>query len=171
SDPARGMADLLEQTDMEQLSFDQLAAKLCECGCGEPAPIAKRAEDGYLKGQPKRFIHGHSSRNGLAGAFKGDAAGYTAIHTYLRKHYPKTGVCEECGEDGKRTEYALIKGREYSRNREDYRELCKRCHNAYDEIGGSRWRGVMTARKAAGDAPPCGCGCGESVRWDHSHAR
>jgi hypothetical protein len=35
---------------------------LCECGCGEPAPIATRNEDGYLKGQPKRFIKGHSAR-------------------------------------------------------------------------------------------------------------
>jgi len=36
--------------------------KLCECGCGEPAPIAKLTDrtKGYIKGQPKRFRHGHS---------------------------------------------------------------------------------------------------------------
>lgn len=35
--------------------------KLCECGCGAPAPIAKRtrSECGWIKGQPIRFIHGH----------------------------------------------------------------------------------------------------------------
>ena len=82
---------------------------------------------------------------------------YNALHTYLRKHFPKSGICDECGE-AKRTEYALIKGSEYSRNREDYRELCKLCHNRYDEIGGSRWRGVTTARQAAGEAPACTCG-------------
>ena len=142
-------------------------AKLCECDCGQPAPIATRnhARSGHVKGQPVRFIKGHG-RN----AFKGDAAGYTAIHTHLRKYFPKSGVCDECGET-KRTEYALIKGREYSRNREDYRELCKLCHNRYDEIGGSRWRGVETARKTAGEAPPCRCGCGEPVAWDYSHRR
>lgn len=38
--------------------------KLCECGCGRSAPISmmnwKKA--GYVKGQPLRFIHGHSCR-------------------------------------------------------------------------------------------------------------
>lgn len=38
--------------------------KLCECGCGKPAPISKenRSRRGYIKGQPVRFICGHSSR-------------------------------------------------------------------------------------------------------------
>jgi len=102
---------------------------------------------------------------------KQPTAGYGAIHAYLRKHFPKTGICDECGEAASPTEYALIKGREYSRNREDYRELCKLCHNRYDEVGGSRWRGVVTAGMTAGESPSCACGCGESVLWDASHAR
>lgn len=38
--------------------------KLCECGCGEAAPIATRtsARQGYVKGQPRRFINGHQMR-------------------------------------------------------------------------------------------------------------
>jgi len=36
--------------------------KLCECGCGKPAPIAKHAEGGWAKGESKRFIHGHHAR-------------------------------------------------------------------------------------------------------------
>ena len=32
-----------------------------------------------------------------------------AIHAYLRKHFPKSGVCDEC-RHGARTEYALIRG-------------------------------------------------------------
>jgi len=37
--------------------------KLCECGCGEPAPIAKktRQQRGQVEGQPIRFIHGHNT--------------------------------------------------------------------------------------------------------------
>ena len=37
---------------------------LCECGCGNPAPIAtdSSANRGYKKGQPHRFISGHNSR-------------------------------------------------------------------------------------------------------------
>ena len=38
--------------------------KLCECGCGEAAPIAQRSNScwGHVKGQPVRFIVGHQGR-------------------------------------------------------------------------------------------------------------
>ena len=38
--------------------------KLCECGCGQPAPIAKQThlKHGHIKGQPVRFVKGHGSR-------------------------------------------------------------------------------------------------------------
>lgn len=38
--------------------------KLCECGCGEPAPIARRTFThlGHKKGEPIRFIRGHQMR-------------------------------------------------------------------------------------------------------------
>ena len=38
--------------------------KLCECGCGEPAPIAVKTStgQGYIKGEPHRFIAGHGAR-------------------------------------------------------------------------------------------------------------
>lgn len=61
----------------------------------------------------------------------GDDASYRALHTYVNKHYPKKGICEEC-EQIKPTDYALIHGRKYSRNREDYWELCRVCHTTYD---------------------------------------
>lgn len=37
---------------------------LCECGCGNPAPIAtqNRTSKGHIKGQPVRFIMGHNGR-------------------------------------------------------------------------------------------------------------
>jgi hypothetical protein len=39
--------------------------KLCECGCGAIAPLAKKTskKKGYIKGQPHRFIFGH--HNGI----------------------------------------------------------------------------------------------------------
>lgn len=44
----------------EHTTNDSLV-KLCECGCGQPAPIAKRNDTraGQIKGQAIRFISGH----------------------------------------------------------------------------------------------------------------
>jgi hypothetical protein len=105
--------------------------KLCECGCGQPAPVAPKTvrKYGWVKGQPKRFVHGHNGR-------KVPGLGYSAAHKYLSRHFPKAGVCEKCGTRDK-TEHALIHGREHSHDREDYRELCVPCHKWYDN-GGER---------------------------------
>jgi hypothetical protein len=48
--------------DVDRIGKDGI--KLCECGCGRPAPIAKRtkAQLGHVKGQPVRFIAGHQNR-------------------------------------------------------------------------------------------------------------
>jgi len=100
----------------------------------------------------------------MAKGTRGQSTGYSAIHLYLRRHFPKRGICDECGRT-RRTDYALIRGRKYSRNREDYRELCRQCHNAYDEIA-ARQRSRAVARR--GDAPLCACGCGTPVNWNGS---
>jgi hypothetical protein len=38
--------------------------KLCECGCGRPAPIARktRSNRSHVKGEPMRFISGHNTK-------------------------------------------------------------------------------------------------------------
>jgi hypothetical protein len=38
--------------------------KLCECRCGSPAPLARATNNklGRKKGEPLRFVHGHSGR-------------------------------------------------------------------------------------------------------------
>jgi hypothetical protein len=38
----------------------------CACGCGLPTPIATRTRNGSVKGQPRRYAEGHSSRRGAA---------------------------------------------------------------------------------------------------------
>src|SRR6266568_4976696 len=58
----------------------QLETKLCECGCGQPAPIAQQSttRKGWVKGQPKRFIMGHQARKG-SNPFEHRANGTSAI--------------------------------------------------------------------------------------------
>lgn len=43
---------------------DEKSAALCECGCGQPTPLAKQtfARRGVVKGQPVRFVSGHNLR-------------------------------------------------------------------------------------------------------------
>jgi hypothetical protein len=45
-----------------------VSMKLCECGCGKPAPLAKFTNKrfGYVKGQRVRFIKGHNFRQRLS---------------------------------------------------------------------------------------------------------
>jgi hypothetical protein len=137
--------------------------KLCECGCGEPAPIAPKnnTKRGYVKGQPFRFVVGHnppsehfreraresvrgplsaealeriaeSKRGAKHPLWQGDAANYRAVHKWLCRNYPKAGRCDRCGREA-RTEYAFLAGgRNVTRNREDYAELCRSCHVKHD---------------------------------------
>lgn len=41
-----------------------MSVVLCECGCGQPAPLAPDSNQsrGYEKGKPRRFVHGHNRR-------------------------------------------------------------------------------------------------------------
>lgn len=43
---------------------DTVRVGLCQCGCGEEAPIATYncTRDGYVKGESKRFLKGHQHR-------------------------------------------------------------------------------------------------------------
>ena len=64
------------------------------------------------------------------GNWKGDKAGYKAIHKWLTENYPKTGRCVRCKEH-KKTQYALIE-ENHVRHPEAYLELCVKCHTNFD---------------------------------------
>jgi len=52
---------------------------------------------------------------------------------WLIRHYPKSGRCEQCREEG-RTQYAFLRHPEkHTRDRDDYIELCDPCHRAMDK--------------------------------------
>lgn len=68
--------------------------------------------------------------------WRGDAVSYTTLHSWVRRHKPKSGVCAECSaavgtERSRGTEWANISGR-YLRDLDDYVELCIPCHRRRD---------------------------------------
>ena len=67
-------------------------SKLCECGCGQPAPISpySSAPLGYRKGEPRRFVRGHQVRvydtsGSLNPHWRG---GVSVSRGYVRLHRP-----------------------------------------------------------------------------------
>jgi hypothetical protein len=74
-------------------------------------------------------------RNEKHPQWKGDNVGYSGIHTWLRINFGYPNKCdnEAClAKNIKRFEWALIKGKEYERKRENFMQLCVSCHRKYD---------------------------------------
>jgi len=63
--------------------------KLCECGCGEAAPIAKQTNKkwGHVKGEPVRFVRGHQGN--LAKYRGGKAVHSCGYEQILAKDHPR----------------------------------------------------------------------------------
>lgn len=67
-----------------------------------------------------------------ANRWKGEKAGYVAIHMWLTKHFDKGGICEGCKTStASRLEWANVSGK-YLRDRSDYKVLCPPCHRKLD---------------------------------------
>lgn len=61
--------------------------------------------------------------------WKGDAVGYSAIHSWIRRKLGKASRCVKCSNpNSKRYEWSNISG-EYKRDVSDWQELCSRCNN------------------------------------------
>lgn len=114
-------------------------SQACECGCG-----------GALSKATQRFLVGHNNRGKCLGppsaetrqkiaatkigplnpGWKGEDAGYAAIHNWLHRNRTKAGICERCGAE-RHTEWANLSGL-YKRDFADYVELCAPCHRRFD---------------------------------------
>lgn len=87
----------------------------------------------------KETIKGYETRTGEHSVFwKGNAVGYHAFHSHIRRYYGRPPHCECCGTVGVKTgrrwsiEYALRPKHHYSREIADYEALCKSCHRKQD---------------------------------------
>lgn len=67
--------------------------------------------------------------------FKKEAT-YSVVHWWLAYHYGKANKCENfyCPKTSTTFEWALLKGKKSERVKENYWQLCKRCHLIYDRI-------------------------------------
>lgn len=65
--------------------------------------------------------------------WKGNNATKIANHHYIRRHYPHEGYCETCGTITNKLDLANIKNHVYTKDRNDYRYLCRSCHEKFDK--------------------------------------
>lgn len=64
----------------------ELDSGLCECGCGQAAPIAKRTRRdlGHIRGEPLRFVRGHWLRKPLVERYEVRDCGFvTPCHIWI----------------------------------------------------------------------------------------
>jgi len=67
-----------------------------------------------------------------SGMWKGERAGYVALHSWVRRNLGIANKCEKCGiNDLKRYHFANKSG-EYKRELDDWIQLCPSCHKLFD---------------------------------------
>lgn len=95
--------------------------------------ISEREKGRIISLKQRRVIsEANKGRIGeLSGNWKGDRAGYTAIHIWIRKHKEQSLICERCGEIPRKLEISNISGK-YLRDINDYEWLCTKCHKTKD---------------------------------------
>lgn len=70
-----------------------------------------------------------------------EIAGYSSVHIWLRKIYGKANRCEcsliglECRNVTNMFDWALLKDKGYTKDRESFVQLCRSCHHRYDTEG------------------------------------
>lgn len=66
--------------------------------------------------------------------WKGDKAGYHAIHKWISKVKGKSDICSKCGSH-QHVDWSNISF-EYKRDEKDWQKLCRKCHQEYDRKNG-----------------------------------
>jgi len=84
-----------------------------------------------------------------ANHWRGDSVGYWGIHTWLQQHYGWADKCEEKDCPGKSTKFKWdkLKNKPYQRRRDNFIQLCKQCHNKYDDVLRRGWITRKLAKK------------------------
>jgi len=85
----------------------------------------KGCKGAWLDGRPA--IKGEKNPH-----WKGDNAGYVAIHAWVARWKGRPKICEVCGNPSNNVQWANIDHR-YRRVLEDYIAMCYRCHAEYNK--------------------------------------
>ena len=65
-------------------------------------------------------------------SWKGEKVGYPGVHDWIKEHYGRPNICENCKTTtAKRFEWANISGK-YKRDISDFKRLCTKCHRKFD---------------------------------------
>lgn len=82
---------------------------------------------------------------------------YSYIHQWLGRTYGKADHCEnpKCESTSTRFEWAKLTDKPYARKRENFWQLCKKCHVVYDGVSVGGWNkdNYITHSKVC---PQCG---------------
>lgn len=112
------------------------------------AEASKRTLNGFKKGHLE-FVDEHN------GMWKGDEVGYHGIHKWLKAKFGKADHCEDkdCPKTSRIFHWALKRNCNYERKRENFIQLCIRCHRRYDwteekRIALQKYKGLSTPTKA-----------------------
>lgn len=78
----------------------------------------------------KKYASSDAHRGKGNPQWKGPEASYSSVHKWLVSHFQKTN-CANC--DRKTgLDWALLKGKKYDHNRDNFIVLCRSCHLKYD---------------------------------------
>ncbi len=122
-------------------TYAGIKAHTVACVFGKKAAPKRKKTGGYQKGHP-------GLRGAAASNWKGDEAGYHAIHQWLRSNfgsadrcenklcvYPRINAANKTLKAAKYFEWALLKGKTYVHERANFIRLCISCHKRYDVNG------------------------------------
>ncbi len=81
-------------------------------------------------GIERRKATPRNQRGDRNGAWRGDAAGYAALHKRVVVIRGRPNGCSNCGAERRFIDWANLTGR--YEDTDDYAALCRSCHRAYD---------------------------------------
>ena len=132
-------------------SYRRLTSKFCSYRC------AARSRVPWNKGLKNAQTHSDETRKKMSRLhkgkwpwwaqkygsehvlWKGNRVSYSALHHWVRRKLGSANHCVECGLDeipiGKKKyfDWANISGN-YQRDLKDWKQLCKKCHVAFDSV-------------------------------------